>query len=275
MATDSGSSYLGLIAKATHPLPDPTWLEPGDLSRQSVEALVGEREGDARGLASAGTLRLHGPGVEGHAAELDRVGAIAASWQRAVTAVGASLENVKTMRGRLSASQILSQIAGVDLEDTDAIGARLREFGPRVASSLRNLATVLVESDIELDAAWRDAPTRHASWNVHQARWAKDFIEGRDLDSDEEDVHGLAVTVSNRERWLLETPERAEKVAVADLSLEDVRRVRPGDMVALRVRTTTRVQPDGTSIVRRQAIRVVDVRPGPSETQDGMEPTTV
>ena len=42
-----------------------------------------------------------GAGVVGHSAPLDDVGAVATSWQRCITAVGASLEGVRTSFGQI------------------------------------------------------------------------------------------------------------------------------------------------------------------------------
>lgn len=67
------------------------------------------------------------------------------------------------------------------------------------------------------------------------------------------------VTVSNRERWLVETELGPKRIAASKFELNDVRRVRSGDTVRLRVRTTIRTQPDGTNGIRREAIQIIDV----------------
>lgn len=87
--------------------PPPPSYEPGDLSRRSIEAMVRRDAGTARGLHSSGVLRFTGAGVEGNSANLDDVGSLSSSWQKAVTATGAALEDIKSVRGRFSASVIL------------------------------------------------------------------------------------------------------------------------------------------------------------------------
>jgi len=86
---------------------DPHPYEPGDLTRLGVEALVRRETGTARSLHSTGVLRFTGDGVEGHSADLDDIGTLSSAWQRAVTATGAALEHVKSIRGKFSASVIL------------------------------------------------------------------------------------------------------------------------------------------------------------------------
>lgn len=101
MATSDTSSAFGrLMARATEPLPEATWSEPGDLGRLSIEAMAAQRV-DNRELASHGAVRLTGAGVIGHSAPLDSVGAVATSWQRCVTAVGAALEGVRSSFGQI------------------------------------------------------------------------------------------------------------------------------------------------------------------------------
>lgn len=78
--------------------------EPGDLSRLGVEALVRREAGTARTLHSSGVLRFTGLGVEGHSANLDDIGTLSSAWQKAVTATGAALEDLRSIRGRISES---------------------------------------------------------------------------------------------------------------------------------------------------------------------------
>jgi len=94
-------SAYELLMRRARDLPEATWAEPGDLGRRSIEAMVASQIGDARDLLSRGMLRLSGAGVAGHSAPLSSVGQVALQWQRAVSAVGASLEGLRTSAGRL------------------------------------------------------------------------------------------------------------------------------------------------------------------------------
>lgn len=74
---------------------------PGDVGRRSFEAFLANQDADPRDLASRGYLELTGPSVTGSRAELGFVGALASAWQKAVSATGAALEQVRGLRGAL------------------------------------------------------------------------------------------------------------------------------------------------------------------------------
>lgn len=82
---------------------DPDSFAAGEWNRRSVEAFIASTAGNARSLRSHGALRLHGEGVRVHSAELGQVGLIATAWQKAVSATGAALEQVRSLRGALPA----------------------------------------------------------------------------------------------------------------------------------------------------------------------------
>jgi len=92
-----------------------TWRTPEDLSRRSVEAMVGTAGGHR--LPSHGTLHLTGEGVTGSSAPLDDIGQVMTGFQRLVTAWGAALEGAKNIGGRLSdaitAKTRLRLVAGI------------------------------------------------------------------------------------------------------------------------------------------------------------------
>lgn len=321
MAT-SESAFRDLMATLSEPLPEATWSDPGDLSRISVEAMVAQVEGDARSLASSGALSLHGPVVVEHSVDLSDVGAISLAWQRAVTAVGAALEDIKSLMGRVPADitrrttlmlnaaplpgslvlhlepksealaetepggnrpmvdptrpladraseqliGLLGSLATASVDDLDSIAGQMRSSGPRVASAVRTLAQAVHSAGVSFDASWEEPhhPTARLSLTPQQAKWVKEFVDGRDLDADEAEFEGTARTVSDAERWLIETPEGSVKVDANVLTVEQVRSVRPGDVVRLRVRVRVRQQPDGTTHTMREALDVLSVTEGNS-----------
>ena len=156
---------------------------------------------------------------------------------------------------------VFRQVSEPGAESAELVSQRLRVLGPRASSSLQALAAALSEADIALDAAWREpgASTSRASCSVGDSRWLRSFIEGRELDATFDVFSGTVATVSNRERWLVETEEGLEKVVASALENDDVRRVRSGDFVTLRVRTTMRTQPDGTVRTKREALDIIEV----------------
>lgn len=174
------------------------------------------------------------------------------------------VDHVRPLADRSSDALIalLASVGDTAIHDADDLSARIREFGPRVASAVHALAKSLSDARVALDVAWRepDAPTRRASLTEFDARWLQRFIEARELTTEIEPFGGIAATVSDRERWLIETREGVEKVVATQLGIEDTRRVRTGDYVLLRVLTKTTTQPDGTVTVRREALELLDVK---------------
>lgn len=322
MATDSPLRRL-MAARATSVTPAP-WETADDLARISLESMMSSRHGDVRDLESTGVLRLSGAGVLGSQAEIDRVGAFAVAWQRAVTSIGASLEGFRSARGRLSSEivtrtklllvappsggsvvlevapkvhgvddgvadglrplfgastpladravtsllELLANLAKAELADLDEAASRMRDLGPRVAGSVRVLAESLAEGSLDVEASWREPgeATRRASVTASQASWIRRFIDGQELDAEEDFMTARALTVSNWERWLLEVDGEVARVNASTLDLEEVRRVRPGDQIKLRVRTFVTLQPDGTHKTRHEALEVVEVTPPDGRT---------
>ncbi|MEV7968452.1 hypothetical protein AB0O34_21070 [Sphaerisporangium sp. NPDC088356] len=280
----------------------------GELGRQSIEASVARRTGTIRAMRSFGSLRLHGDGIQTHSAELSHVGLIATAWQKAVSATGAALERVQSLRGALPAEitqrttlllstaptpgsivlhlepqsqaldevephgnvaiiepsrpladrasskliSLLGDIGSVRLEQTESLAISLRELGPRVGSTLSQLAQAIHRSNITIDASWAEpgASLAEATINPNAAKWIRNFVAGRGLDAEEQYLAGTLRTVSDRERWLIELDNgETERMAASELPEREVAKWRVGAAVQLRVRVALREQPDGT--VRR------------------------
>ena len=92
-----------------------TWRTPDDLARRSIEAMAAYS--GAPRLVSRGMLHLTGEGVVGASAPLEHVAQVMAAFQRLVTAWGAALEGVKSLRGAFSvgiqAKTRLRLVAGI------------------------------------------------------------------------------------------------------------------------------------------------------------------
>lgn len=313
MAT-SESAYEALMSRARD-LPEPNWSAAGDLGRRSMEAMITQQLGDVREMLSHGRLRIHGAGVEGHSAPLASIGQIAATWQRAVSAVGASLEGAKVNRGRLSeaimqrttlmlaaspapGSVILNltprsdpfaevapegQRAMVDVErpladranetligllseaasagpDADALAEHMRELGARVASNVKELARSLNAANFDLDASWLEPgqPTARATVSSGIAGWLAQFVDGQALDSYEDDLVGVAHTLSDVARWRIDTEDGTRYVDVSELPPEAFEVPRLRETVRLRVRVQPTERPDGTSSDTYTALELLD-----------------
>ncbi|QXT62889.1 hypothetical protein [Tessaracoccus palaemonis] len=150
----------------------PVLDEPGDLTRAGIETMVASQHGSAREMRSSGQLRFTGDAVPGHRADLDAVAHLSSAWQKSVTATGAALEGIKSIRGKLPAEVVLrtrlvlsaSPARGsvvflvepkqLPMEEVEPGGNRA--ITPEIAK--RPLADLASESLVELLAATHDTP---------------------------------------------------------------------------------------------------------------------
>lgn len=105
MATDEqqpqDNALLSRVRELAADVSVPEGLGVGDFTRAGIEAMVAQEAGTARVLNSTGHLRFTGVAVVGHSAELDTLARLSQAWQRAVSAIGAAVEGIKTVRGQL------------------------------------------------------------------------------------------------------------------------------------------------------------------------------
>lgn len=148
MATDE-SPLEDYLTHAGELLPE-EYRPPGrgDWGRLSRDAFIANRSISARSLKSTGDLRLHGLGVEMNSADLQSVGAIASAWQKAVSAVGGALEDIKSIRGSLPGDVL--QKTGLVLNASPLPGSVVLRIEPK--------ARPLDEVEPNGDAPMVDAP---------------------------------------------------------------------------------------------------------------------
>lgn len=314
MGTDDRSTAWYLRRAADAASEDAAVPARGDWGRLSRDAFIASLDVDARSVRSTGDLRLHGVGVEMNTADLMAVGAIATAWQKAVSATGAALEQVKSLRGALpidvvlrtalvlNASptpgsvvlhvepkasplpevepdgdvpmvnparpladraseqliRLLERAATGELADTDGLSQELRTLGPRVGGAISGLARVLDRANVTLDATWAEpeTPTVRASVTPSGAKWIAQFVAGRGLDAEEQEIHGVLRTVSDRERWLVEVGEDDIRMDASELEPSVAAEWHVGAYVSLTVRVAQTERPDGTT---RRSMKILSV----------------
>jgi hypothetical protein len=164
---------------------------------------------------------------------------------------------------------VLQRASAVELADTEALTLDLRRLGPRVGGALSSLAQVLDRANITLDASWAEpeTPAVRASVTPTGAKWISQFVAGRGLDAEEQEIRGILRTVSDRERWLVEVGDEDVRMDASELDPSVASGWRVGADVVLTVRVSQTERPDGTT---RRAMKILSVAaPNPSET-DGV-----
>lgn len=305
---DSSESRDVLLAKALAQVAVPvdkfSWETPEDLARLSHEASIINFHGDARFLASQGQLRIHGKAVPHHTATLDAVSTITSSWQKAVTAIGASLEGFRSVRGKIPAtfkklteiglsaqpspgslvlsieptqhpiseldgntgrsmltkdrplvdratSKLIQLISGAnfsELDQNDAFGESLSDLGPRAAGAMREFALALELHDVDLDMEWSEPAQATSRGRLcHQdAIFLRKFIEGRALDTEVITVPAKLITVSSKEKWLIEFEGSEKRVDATALPDSFISSVSLGSIVSMDLEVGATQRPDGT-----------------------------
>lgn len=154
---------------------------------------------------------------------------------------------------------LLQRASNPSPHELDDLSGRFQHFGPRVASTVRALASALSKAHIDLDAIWAEpaVATRSAKLSAGSAGWLKDFVSGRDLDAEDEVVVGTVRTVSDVEKWLIETANGMEQVNARSLDDAFVRATNVGDTVRLLVRVKATERPDGTTTRILTAVRAL------------------
>jgi cold shock CspA family protein len=163
---------------------------------------------------------------------------------------------------------LCKSLAGGGLDQADELTVALRQLGPRVGSAVKALAETVSAGPLHLEASWAEPghPSVVADWSTEDARWVARFIEGNDLDAEIYVLSGTAVTVSDRERWLIDEDGGGPVfVQIGELTAEDARRARPTDRVSLEVEATSRVTPTGEVHTTRKARRLLSAGPATEE----------
>ncbi|MFI0406124.1 hypothetical protein [Actinomadura sp. 3N508] len=130
----------------------------------------------------------------------------------------------------------------------DSVATSLRDLGPRVGSTLANLARAISRSDITLDATWAEPGLGivRASITPMTARRMQSFVAGRGLDSEEQTFTGTLRTVSDLQHWLVALPDgETVKMSAKELPPQEISKWHIGAAVVLRVRVALQEQPDG------------------------------
>jgi hypothetical protein len=163
-------------------------------------------------------------------------------------------EDASPLADRASSAllSLLQRASTPSLTELDQLSAEFVTLGPRVASSVKQLADALAKSHFDVYAEWHEpgVPSIRASFPAASAGWVSDFVAGRDLDAEDAQLEGVVRTVSDIAKWSVEISSGAvEQIDASDLPHEVIRSTNVGDEVELLVKVRLTERPDGT--VRR------------------------
>lgn len=136
---------------------------------------------------------------------------------------------------------------GPDADTSDFLG-RIRGYGPRVATTLRDFSTGLVKSGFEPDLTWTQPrhPRLRTRLSTAELVHIGELIASRELAREPITVRGVLRTVSDISSWQLELDEgEIVKIDAKRISAAATATLRTGMMVSVDVSVTEETGPTG------------------------------
>ena len=136
---------------------------------------------------------------------------------------------------------------GPDADTSDFL-ARIREYGPRVATTLRDFSTGLVKSGFEPDLTWSQPRQARLRTRLSTAELAHigELIASRELELEPTTIRGILRTVSEISAWQLEIEDgEIVKVDAKKIPTANTATLRTGMSVSVDVAVTEETGPAG------------------------------
>ncbi|MDO4256199.1 MAG: hypothetical protein Q4C90_03370 [Kocuria sp.] len=136
---------------------------------------------------------------------------------------------------------------GPDADTSDFL-ARIREYGPRVATTLRDFSTGLVKSGFEPDLTWSQPRQARLRTRLSTAELAHigELIASRELELEPTTIRGIVQTVSEISAWQLEIEDgEIVKIDAKKIPAANTATLRTGMSVSVDVSVTEETGPAG------------------------------
>ncbi|GEA85923.1 hypothetical protein CWIS_16130 [Cellulomonas sp. A375-1] len=136
---------------------------------------------------------------------------------------------------------------GPDADTSDFL-ARIREYGPRVATTLRDFSTGLVKSGFEPDLTWSQPRQARLRTRLSTAELAHigELIASRELELEPTTIRGILRTVSEISAWQLEIEDgEIVKIDAKKIPAANTATLRTGMSVSVDVSVTEETGPAG------------------------------
>lgn len=136
---------------------------------------------------------------------------------------------------------------GPDADTSDFL-TRIREYGPRVATTLRDFSTGLVKSGFEPDLTWSQPRQPRLRTRLSAAELAHigELIASRELELEPTTIRGILRTVSEISAWQLEVEDgEIVKIDAKKIPTANTATLRTGMSVSVDVAVTEETGPAG------------------------------
>lgn len=136
---------------------------------------------------------------------------------------------------------------GPDADTSDFL-TRIREYGPRVATTLRDFSTGLVKSGFEPDLTWSQPrqPRLRTRLSTAELTHIGELIASRELELEPTTIRGILRTVSEISAWQLEVEDgEIVKIDAKKIPTANTATLRTGMSVSVDVAVTEETGPAG------------------------------
>lgn len=136
---------------------------------------------------------------------------------------------------------------GPDADTSDFL-ARIHEYGPRVATTLRDFSTGLVKSGFEPDLTWTQPRQLRLRTRLTTAELVHigELIASRELELEPTTLRGVVRTVSEISAWQLEVDDgEIVRIDAKKIPVADTETLRTGMMISVDVTVTEETGPAG------------------------------
>lgn len=132
--------------------------------------------------------------------------------------------------------------------DTSGFLARIRQYGPRVATTLRDFSTGLVRSGFEPELTWTQPrqPRLRTRLTTAELVHIEELIASRELEREPTTLRGTLRTVSEISAWQLEVTEgEIVKIDAKKIPVSETETLRTGIAISVEVTVTEETGPAG------------------------------
>jgi len=160
----------------------------------------------------------------------------------------------------------LSKSVGADADESAFLG-ELAERGPRVATTLRDLASSLVDAQFDTEIAWEQprAASVRTKMTVPQLQQLGLLVASRELEKEPIVLRGLLRTVSDIGPWKVEVnPGEVETVDASGIAAAVTKTMSVGTYVEVKATVTEDASPGGASVTHYAATEITVIA-GPRE----------
>lgn len=145
-----------------------------------------------------------------------------------------------------------------DADDSDFL-TKLTEHGPRVATTLRDLAAALVEAQFDTEISWEQprVAAMRTKMTVSELKHLSGLVASRELEKEPVTLDGILRTISDIGPWKIETATGdLETIDASGIPAATIQLMSVGQLVRIKADVTEDSTPGGASVTHYKATEI-------------------